>query len=69
MSATAIAKAIREKTISSQEVVSAHLRRIEAVNPKLNAVVQLTADQALAEAREADDALVVLSKDRFMVCP
>jgi amidase len=57
MSATAIAQAIREKTISSQEVVSAHLRRIEAVNPKLNAVVQLMADQALVEAREADDAL------------
>jgi amidase len=56
-SATALAKAIRAKEVSSEEVVKAHLHRIEAVNPKLNAVVQLTADTALAQAREADKAL------------
>src|SRR3989304_8031221 len=56
-SAAALAQAIRAKEVSSQEVVEAHLRRIEAVNPRLNAVVQLAADSARAQAREADEAL------------
>src|ERR1700760_294310 len=56
-SATELARAIREKEVSSEEVVDAHLSRIEEVNPKLNAVVQLTADAARKRAREADSAL------------
>jgi len=56
-SATEIARAIREREVSSEEVVSAHLARVEEVNPKLNAVVHLTADAARARAREADAAL------------
>jgi len=56
-SATALARAIRAKEVSSEEVVNAYLQRIEEVNPKLNAVVQLTADAARAQAREADAAL------------
>ncbi|MEW6107097.1 MAG: amidase [Bacillota bacterium] len=55
--ATALAKAIRTKAVSSTEVIDAYLRRIEAVNPRLNAIVQLTADTARAEARAADAAL------------
>src|SRR5438270_11893297 len=56
-SATSLAQAIRDKRVSSQEVVEAYIHRIEAVNPQLNAVVQLTADSALAQARQADVAL------------
>ncbi|MDP7224014.1 MAG: amidase [SAR202 cluster bacterium] len=56
-SATKIAQAVRDKDVSAVEVVEAHLRRIEAVNPKLNAVVQLCADRALSEAADADAAL------------
>ncbi len=56
-SATALAKAIRTKKVSSLEVVEACLKRIGAVNPKLNAVVQLTAEKAREEARAADAAL------------
>ena len=56
-SATDLAKAIRAKEVSSQEVVDAHLERVEGVNPQLNAVVQLTADAARRQAREADQAL------------
>jgi amidase len=56
-SATALAKAIREKQVSSLEVVDAYLQRIEAVNPQLNAVVQLTAETARMQARDADAAL------------
>lgn len=54
--ATTLASAIRDRRVSSVEVVEAHLRRIEAVNPKLNAVVQLAAERARAEARAADAA-------------
>jgi amidase len=56
-SATSLSQAIRDKKVSSQEVVEAYVQRIEAVNPKLNAVVQFTAEAALAHAREADAAL------------
>ena len=56
-SATSLARAIREKQVSSQEVVEAYIHRIEAVNPQLNAVVQLTAGTALTQARQADAAL------------
>jgi amidase len=57
MSATALARAIRNKQLSSEEVVNAHLIRIQRVNPKINAIVQILAEQALAEARAADRAL------------
>ena len=56
-SATSMARMIREKEISSVELVDAHLERIQEVNPKLNAVVQIAGDAALAEARKADEAL------------
>jgi amidase len=52
-----LAKAIKAKEISSVEVVQACLKRIEEVNPNLNAVVQLRGDEALDEARLADEAL------------
>ena len=47
---------IEQGQASSAEVVGAHLARIEAVNPWLNAVVRLAPD-ALDRAREADEAL------------
>jgi len=56
-SATALARAIRAKDVSSAEVVHAYLERIEAVNPSLNAVVQLRAEAARVEAQAADAAL------------
>jgi len=56
-SATAMAAAIREKQISSRELVRACLERIEAVNPRLNAVVQVCSEQALNEAQSADQRL------------
>jgi amidase len=56
-SATAMATAIREKQISSHELVRACLERIDEVNPRLNAVVQVCSEQALKDARDADQAL------------
>ena len=56
-SAAAMAAAIRKKQISAYELVRGSLERIEQVNPRLNAVVQITAERALQEARAADQAL------------
>lgn len=49
-----MAKLIRERKVSSRELVSAHLRQIERVNPDLNAVVEALGEEALAGADEAD---------------
>ena len=57
MSASGMARAIREKKISCVELMQAHLERIEAVNPQLNAIVQLPAERVMQEARAADAAL------------
>jgi amidase len=56
-SATDLAKAIRAREVSSEEVVDAYLQRIEEVNPKLNAIIHLNADEARNQARKADAAL------------
>jgi amidase len=56
-SATKIAQAIRSRELSCDEVIRTHIARIEEVNPKLNAVVQLCSDRAIEEARAADQAL------------
>lgn len=55
--ATALAALIRTKQLSSREVVQAHLDRIQAVNPQVNAVVTLMAEQALTSADAADRAV------------
>ena len=56
-SATTLARFIRTNLVSSVAVVDAHLARLEAVNPKLNAVVQLRAEAARQQARAADEAI------------
>lgn len=55
--ATELALLIRTKQLSSREVVQAHLDRIGAVNSRINAIVTLTAEQALKGADAADKAL------------
>lgn len=57
LSGAALAAKIRRREVSSAEVVEAHIRQVERVNPALNAVVQARFDEARAEAREADRAL------------
>jgi amidase len=54
MSATELAQAIRSRQTSSREVTEAHLQRIEAVNPSVNAVTVVLGEQALDGARAAD---------------
>jgi len=57
LSATDLAQRIASRQISSAEAVDAHLARINAVNPALNAVVQVLADEARASAVLADKKL------------
>lgn len=56
LSVIELARAIKERRLSAREAVEAHLRRIESVNPRVNAVVTLDADRALAAADRADAA-------------
>ena len=55
LSATELARLIRARQLSSREVVAAHLARIDAINPKVNAIATLAADRAMDDARAADD--------------
>ena len=55
--ASDLACRIAAKELSPVEVVQAHLDRIQAVNPRLNAIVELQGDSALKRAREAEAAL------------
>lgn len=58
ISATKLALLIKNKKVSCVEVMQAHLNRIAEVNPKLNAVIQqLSAEQALQQAKAADEAI------------
>jgi amidase len=53
--ATRLAELIRRREVSSREVVQAHLDRIAAHNDRINAVVTLDAEGALAAADRADE--------------
>ncbi|QIQ05673.1 amidase [Streptomyces liangshanensis] len=54
--ATALAELIRTGQVSSVDVVQAHLDRVKATDPQVNAIVSL-ADDALDAARAADEEL------------
>lgn len=56
--AVVLAKEIRNRKLSSLEVVEAHRSRIERLNPKLNAFVHLDIPGALRQARAADAAVL-----------
>ncbi|AUA08094.1 Glutamyl-tRNA(Gln) amidotransferase subunit A [Streptomyces malaysiensis subsp. malaysiensis] len=66
--ASELAELIRNREVSSVEVVQAHLDRIEATNPEINAVVTL-ADGALESAKAADAAVAAgVEADRCTAC-
>jgi len=54
LSGAAQARLIRAGTLSSADLVEAHLERIAQVNPRLNAVVEVLAEQAREGAHAAD---------------
>lgn len=62
-SAKSLAGMMRRKKVSAREVLQAHLEQIERVNPKVNAIVTLVADQASAKAKQCDEAA---ARGRFL---
>ena len=54
LSALAMADLVRRRQISPLELAEAHLRRIEKLNPKLNAFVHVDADRVRRDARAAE---------------
>jgi amidase len=58
LSATRLAHLLSRREISAREVVTDHLKQIEATNPLVNAIVTLDADRALARAAWCDDVIV-----------
>lgn len=55
MSAVEMAGLIRAKKLSSREALAEHLKQIERVNPKVNAIVTLVAEMAADAAAKADE--------------
>jgi len=58
LSAASMAEAIRRKQISPVELVQAHLDQIEELNVRLNAFVEVRAEAALGEAKDAEHRLL-----------
>lgn len=56
LTATEMAAAVRTRRVSPRKLVEAHLARIDALNPSLNAYVHVDAEGALAAARRAEAA-------------
>src|SRR5579864_3183601 len=56
LSAIEMAGLIRRKKLSAREALAAHLKQIDRINPKVNAIVTLVADQAMENAQKADEA-------------
>ena len=57
LSVVSMAEQVRLKKLSPVELVSAHLARIERLNPRINAFVQVDAEGARRQARAAEDAV------------
>ena len=57
LSAVELAARLARKQVSAREVMTAHLAQIDRINPKINAIVTLVADQAMAAAARADEAI------------
>ena len=48
---------VRSSRVSAAELVNAHAYKIQCLNPRLNAFIDLRLDQALSEAKHIDAAL------------
>jgi amidase len=56
-SASEQARLIRQRELSSRELINAHLAHIDTINPSINAIVQIDAERALMRAEQMDRAL------------
>jgi amidase len=54
-SAVEMARLIRSRKLSAREALAEHLKQIERVNPKVNAIVTLVAEMATEAAAKADE--------------
>ncbi|MGB3692584.1 MAG: amidase [Spirulinaceae cyanobacterium] len=52
-----LAQMIRDKTVSTKEVLEAYLEQIEKHNPRINAIATLDEEAARKRASEADEAI------------
>src|SRR5258708_33108847 len=52
-----LAAMLRRREVSAREVVTAHIARIEAFGPAINAIVTTTFEAALAKAAAADESM------------
>jgi len=59
MPARRLARLIRARKLSATELVRAYIARIEAVNPKVNAIVTFLPEEALKAARRVDRSLAM----------
>ena len=57
LSASALAESIRRREVSPVEATQAYLDRIEAIDGQLNSYITVCGDEALAAARQAEDAI------------
>jgi fatty acid amide hydrolase 2 len=65
LSGARLAEMIRNREVSSLEVVEAHINQIERVNPTINAVVKTRFEQAREEARRADEEISFLPPEKL----
>ncbi|MBN9662550.1 MAG: amidase [Acidobacteria bacterium] len=55
LSAIEMARLIHARKLSAREALAAHLKQIERVNPKVNAIVSLAPEMAMEAAAKADE--------------
>jgi amidase len=58
MSAVELTARLARRDVSARDVMAAHLAQIDRINPAVNAIVTLVAEQAMADAARADDIIV-----------
>ena len=57
-SATELARLVRDKSISPVELLQAHLRAVERLNPRVNAICTLALESAMTAAKHAENAVM-----------
>ena len=57
LSFSELKQSLNDRTLSSVEITSAFLDRIESLNPTLNAFITITRDEAMQSAKDADAAI------------
>jgi len=58
MTAVEMVSKLRSKELSATEAVTAHLKRIEEVNPEINAVVAVDIERAMSTAKQFDEMII-----------